>query len=60
MSKQEIIINVYYDRGGFGSRQRTLKEVREKHRSRTIDDANEFFKKNVEAKRKPGGQNGFV
>ena len=25
MSKQEIISNVYYDRAGYGSRQRTLK-----------------------------------
>ena len=60
MSKQEIISNVYYDRAGYGSRQRTLKEAREKDKSITIDDVNEFFKKNVEAKRKPAGQNSFV
>ena len=60
MSKQEIISNVYYDRAGYGSRQRTLKEAREKDKSITIDDVNEFFKKNVEAKRKPVGQNSFV
>ena len=60
MSKQEIISNVYYDRAGYGSRQRTLKEAREKDKSITIDDVNEFFKKNVEAKRKTAGQNSFV
>ena len=43
MSKQEIISNVYYDRAGYGSRQRTLKETREKDKSITIDDVNEFF-----------------
>ena len=60
MSKQEIINDVYYDRAGYGSRSRTLKEAREKDKSITIDDVNEFFKKNVEAKRKPAGQNSFV
>ena len=54
MSKQEIINDVYYDRAGFGSRQRTLKEARKKDKSITIDEVNEFFKKNVEAK-KPAG-----
>ena len=42
MSKQEITTDVYYDRAGFGSRQRTLKEAREKDKSITIDDVNEF------------------
>ena len=51
MSKQEIINDVYYDRAGYESRQKTLKEAREKDKSITIDDVNEFFKKNVEAKR---------
>ena len=60
MSKQEIPSNVYYDRAGLGSRQRTLKEPGEKDKSITIDDVNEFFKNNVEAKRKPAEQNTFV
>ena len=50
-NQQEIISNVYYDRAGYGSRSRTLREAREKDKSITIDDVNEFFKKNVEAKR---------
>ena len=44
MRKQEIISNVYYDRVGYGSRSRTLNEAREKDKSITIDDVNEFFK----------------
>ena len=48
------------DRAGFGSRSRTLKEAREKDKSIAIDDVNEFFKKNVEAQRKPAGQSSFV
>ena len=45
MSKQDIVNDVYYDRAGFGSRQRTLKEAQEKDKSITIDDINEFLKK---------------
>ena len=51
---------MYYDRAGFGSRQRTFKEAREKDKNITTDDVNEIFKKNVEAKRKPAGRNSFV
>ena len=52
MSNQEIISNVYYDRAGYGSNQGTLKKIREKDKNIIIDDNNEFFKKNVEIKRK--------
>ena len=60
MSKQEIIANVYYDRSGYGSRAQTLKESREKDKSITKDDVEEFFKNNVEEKRKQRGVNSFV
>ena len=60
MSKQEIINHVYHDRAGFGSRQSTLKEAREKDKSIAVDDVIEFFKKHVEAKRTPAGQNSSV
>ena len=60
MTKQEVINNVYYDRAGFGSKSRTLKEAQEKDKSITIDDVNDFFKTNVGAKRKHVGQNSFV
>ena len=51
-SKQDIISNIYYDRSGFGSRAQTLKDSREKDASITKEDIEEFFKKNVEEKRK--------
>ena len=59
-SKQDIISEVYFDRGGFGSKARTLQEARKKDKTITADDINEFFKKNVEQKRKPTGLNSFV
>ena len=37
-SKQDIINNVYYDKGGFGSKNRTLQEARQKDKSITIND----------------------
>ena len=58
--KQKIINDVYFDKAGFGSRQRTLTEARQKDKTITMDDINEFFRKNVEQKRKPVGQNSFI
>ena len=58
--KQKIINDVYFDKAGFGSKQRTLSEAREKDKTITMSDINEFFRKNVEQKRKPIGQNSFV
>ena len=37
-----------------------LKDARKKDASITMDDVNEFFRKNVEIKRKPRGTNSFV
>ena len=59
-SKQDILNNVYYDKGGFESKNRTLQEARKKDNTITINDINEFFRKNVEQKAKPRGQNSFV
>ena len=59
-SKQDIINNDYSDEGGFGSKNRTLQEARKKDNTITINDINEFFRKNVEEKAKPRGQNSFV
>ena len=50
MSKQEMISNVYYDKSGFGSKQRTLKEAKEKDKTITMKDIEDFFRKNVEQK----------
>ena len=58
--KQKIINDIYFDRSGFGSRQSTLKDARAKDKTITMADVEEFFKKNVEEKRKPRGQNSFV
>ena len=59
-SKDDIIKNIYYDRSGFGSKQRTLSEAREKDKTITMGDINRWFRANVEQKRKPVGQNSFI
>ena len=59
-TKQEIIANIYYDKSGFSSKATTLKDAREKDKSITMKDVEEFFRKNVEIKKKPRGQNSFV
>ena len=51
-SKQEIIANIYYDKSGFSSEATTLKDARAKDKSITKDDVEEFFRKNVEIKKK--------
>ena len=58
--KQKTINDVYFDRAGFGSRSRTLEEAREEDKAITMSDINEFFRKNVDQKRKPVGSNSFV
>ena len=42
-SKQDIINDTYFDRGGFGSKARTLQEARKKDKSITAEDVNEFL-----------------
>ena len=59
-NKDDIISKVYYDRSGFGSKNRTLEETREKDITITMSDINECFRKNVDQKRKPVGSNSFV
>ena len=58
--KQDIISNIYYDRSGFGSRATTLQDAKKKDATITKEDVEEFFRKNVEEKRKPRGENSFV
>ena len=60
MSKQEIIRNIYFDKAGFGSKNTTLKDAREKNKSMTMKDVEDFFKKSVEIKMNPRGYNSFV
>ena len=59
-NKQKIINDIYFDRSGYGSKKTTLEDSRKKDASITMDDVNEFFRKNVEIKRKPRGTNSFV
>ena len=60
MSKQEIIGNIYFYKAGFGSKNTTLKDAREKNKSITMKDVEDFFKKSVEIKMNPRGYNSFV
>lgn len=60
MSKQEIIANIYYDKSGFGSKETTLEDAKRKDKTITMQDVEEFFKNNIEDKRKQRGQNSFV
>ena len=41
--KQKLISDVYFDRAAFGSKSRTLEEAREKDKTITMSDINEFF-----------------
>ena len=42
MSKQEIIGNIYFDKAGFGSKNTTLKDAREKDKSINMKDIEDF------------------
>ena len=45
---------------GLALKSRTFEEAREKDKTITMSDINEFFRKNVDQKRKPVGSNSFV
>ena len=45
MSKQEIIGNIYFYKAGFGSKNTTLTDAREKNKSITTKNVEYFFKK---------------
>ena len=51
-NKQKIINDIYFDRAGFGSKATTLKDAREKDKTITMKDVEEFFKKNVDREKK--------
>ena len=59
-NKQKIISDIYFDRSGYGSKATTLKDAREKDKTITMKDVEQFFRKNVEVKAKPRGMNSFV
>ena len=60
VNKDDIIKNIYFDRSGFGSVQTTYQDAKKKEPSITLNDVKEWFKKNVEVKRKQRGFNSFV
>ena len=43
--KQKIINDIYFDRSGCGSKATTLKDARQKDKSITMDDVNDFLEK---------------
>lgn len=59
-SKQEIINKIYYDRAGYGSKATTLKDAREKDPTIKMADVEQFFKQNVEVKKRPTKYNSFI
>ena len=60
LDKQKVVNDIYFDRSGIGSRAATLQDAKKKDASITKEDVEEFFRKNVEEKRKPRGENSFV
>ena len=60
VNKDDVIKNIYFDRSGFGSVAITYKDAKKKEPSITLNDVKDFFKKNVEVKRKQRGINSFI
>ena len=60
VNKDDIIKNIYFDRSGFGSIATTFKDAKAKEPSITLSDVKEWFKKNIEVKKKQRGFNSFV
>ena len=58
--KNDIIKAIYFDKAGFGSKKQTLKDAREKDRTITMSDVDNFFRQNVEQKKQIRGRNTFV
>ena len=59
-SKQDTIGKIYFDRSGYGSKQTTLKDAKEKGKTITMKNVEEFFRNNVEQKTQLRGQNSFM
>ena len=48
--RQRIINDAYFDRAGFGSKSRTLAEAREKDKTITMGDINDFLERMLSKK----------
>ena len=51
MDKNDVISKIYFDKSGFGSKKVTLQDARKVNKNITMDDIDNFFKKNVEQKK---------
>jgi len=60
LSTQKIIGNIYFYKAGFGSENTTLKDAREKNKSITMKNVEDFVTNSVEIKMNPRGSNSFV
>ena len=59
-NKQKIISDIYFDKSGYSSKKNTLDDAKKKDPTIKMSDVEEFFKRNVEEKRKPRGYNSFI
>ena len=60
MDKNNIINNIYRDKSGYGSIQKTYEEAREKDNSITLKNVRDWFTQNVERKKQLKGYNSFI
>ena len=58
--KDEVIKNIYYDRAGYQSFQKTYEEAKKKDNTITIENVRSWFNENVEVKSKPRGYNSYI
>ena len=60
MDKNNIINNVYKDKSGFSSIQKTYQEANAKDSTITLQNVRDWFAKNVERKKQLKGYNSFI
>jgi len=60
MDKNNIINNVYKDKSGFSSIQKTYQEANAKDTTITLQNVRDWFAKNVERKKQLKGYNSFI
>ena len=58
--KNDISKKIYQDKSGFGSIKTTFDDARKVDKTITLDDVKNFFKGNVDVKKKLKGMNSFV
>ena len=59
-NKDKIISDIYFDRAGFGSIQRTYQDAKEKDKTITLSDVKDWFSRNKERKKQLSGFNSFI